>query len=250
MLVAKLCAAVAWIAGIAGIATLPCWNASLGERLIRNPNPLLGVVSVCRYAASETSFGAALSAPATFGAPNIEVWAMQFTRVIGPVEDMEIWNGNGNGFSFVISYENRSGTGFHGRTGFVASWRPIHRNRSATRVGGSPFKTLGDAKQACNAMVGLLTKAGPMGGREARVNFDATAVLRKWPSLRNERRIEGTDPYLLIDGTLDECIRQFIAKPISTRHLYEIHTAPQPPLVNAVLPVELIVELARLRDFL
>ena len=47
VLVAKLCAAVAWIAGIAGIATLPCWKASLGERLIRNPNPLLGVVPEC-----------------------------------------------------------------------------------------------------------------------------------------------------------------------------------------------------------
>jgi hypothetical protein len=38
-------------------------------------------------------------------------------------------------------------------------------------------------------------------------------------------------PYLLVDGTLDECIRQF-----------EIHTAPQPPLVGAVLSEEHIVE--------
>src|SRR5437667_9239175 len=51
MLVAKLCAAVAWIAGIAGIATLPCWKASLGERLIGNPNPFLGVVPECWYSA-------------------------------------------------------------------------------------------------------------------------------------------------------------------------------------------------------
>jgi hypothetical protein len=41
-----------------------------------------------------------------------------------------------------------------------------------------------------------------------------------------------------------------MAKPTSMRHLYEIHSAPQPPLVNAVLPEELIVELARLREFL
>jgi hypothetical protein len=34
------------------------------------------------------------------------------------------------------------------------------------------------------------------------------------------------------------------------RHLYEIHTSPQPPLVNAVLSGEHVVELARLRDFL
>jgi hypothetical protein len=35
-----------------------------------------------------------------------------------------------------------------------------------------------------------------------------------------------------------------------TRHLYEIHTAPQPPMVSAVSSGEHIVELARLRDFL
>ena len=47
---------------------------------------------------------------------------MQFTRVVSPVEDMEVWNGSSNGFSFVIGYENRSGPGFHGRTAlFVAS---------------------------------------------------------------------------------------------------------------------------------
>ena len=175
---------------------------------------------------------------------------MQFTRVVSPVEDMEVWNGSSNGFSFVISYENRSGPGFHGQTGFVASWRPIDQNRSANRVGGSPFKTLAEAEEACNAMVGLLKSAGPMSGREAHVNFDATAVLRKWPSLRNERRSEDAGPYLLVDGTLDECIREFMVKPTSTRHLYEIHTATRPPLVDAVLPVDLIVELAQQRNFL
>ena len=89
-----------------------------------------------------------------------------------------------------------------------------------------------------------------MGGTKAHVNFDAPAVLRKWPSLRNERRSEGASPYLLIDGTLEECIREFMAKPTTVRHLYEIHTASQPPLVSAVLSREHIVELARLRDFL
>jgi hypothetical protein len=85
---------------------------------------------------------------------------------------------------------------------------------------------------------------------EAHVNFDAPAVLRKWPSLHSVRRTEGTGPYLLVDGTLVECIREFMAKPAPMRHLYEIHTAPQPPLVSAVLSGEHIVELARLRDFL
>ena len=84
----------------------------------------------------------------------------------------------------------------------------------------------------------------------AHVNFDAPAALRKWPSLHNERRTEGTSPYLLVDGTLDECIRLLMAKPASLRHLYEIHTSPQPPLVSPVLSGEQVVELARLRDFL
>ena len=82
------------------------------------------------------------------------------------------------------------------------------------------------------------------------VNFDAPALLRKWPSVRNERCTEGTSPYQLVDGTLEVCIRELMAKPPSTRHLYEILTAPQPPLVDAVMSGEQIIELARLRDFL
>jgi hypothetical protein len=83
-----------------------------------------------------------------------------------------------------------------------------------------------------------------------RIDFDAPAILRKWPSLNNERRTEGTSPYLVVDGTLNECIRSFMAKPVSMRHLYEIHTLPQPPLVQAVLSEEIVAELVRLKDFL
>ena len=45
-------------------------------------------------------------------------------------------------------------------------------------------------------------------------------------------------------------IREFMAKPESARHLYEIHTASQPPMLTGVLVAEHVVELARLRDFL
>jgi hypothetical protein len=89
-----------------------------------------------------------------------------------------------------------------------------------------------------------------MGGFGSQVDFDAPAILRKWPSLNNERRTEDAGSYLVVDGTLDECIREFMAKPASMRHLYEIHTSPQPPLVSSVLFGDHIVELARLRDFL
>jgi len=89
-----------------------------------------------------------------------------------------------------------------------------------------------------------------MGHEQESVNFVRPAILRKWPSLGNQRRANGTGPYMLADGTLDECIREFMAKPASRRHLYEIHTAPQPPLVADVLSGEIVAELARLREFL
>jgi hypothetical protein len=85
-----------------------------------------------------------------------------------------------------------------------------------------------------------------------RINFDAPATLRKWPSLKGERiaAADGARPYLIVDGTLGNCVEQFMAKPASQHHLYEIHTAPQGELVSAVLTARLIAEIARLRDFL
>lgn len=84
---------------------------------------------------------------------------------------------------------------------------------------------------------------------DSSINFAAPAELRKWPSLNNQRRPD-REPYTITTGLLDECIRDFMDKPEATRHLYEIHTAPQPPLVTGILSSEHIVELSRLRDFL
>jgi hypothetical protein len=91
-----------------------------------------------------------------------------------------------------------------------------------------------------------------MDDTNVQINFDAPATLRKWPSLKNERIsvADGGRPYSIFDGTLDDCIREFMAKPASQRHLYEIHTTPQGELISSVLSAEQIVELARLRDFL
>ena len=89
-----------------------------------------------------------------------------------------------------------------------------------------------------------------MGATNAHVNFDAPAILRKRPSRRNQRYIESTGHICSWTGTLGECLRELMAKPASTRHLYEIHTSPQPPLVSSVLSGEQVVELARLPDFL
>lgn len=169
---------------------------------------------------------------------------MEFTRIAGSIKAMEVWNTSSSVASFVISYEGRSGAGFRGGNGYAVSWRPIDQSRSAVSVAGSPFETLEQAKEACNALAAILTAAGPLG---ARVNFGARAVLRKWPSLDNDRRTDAKGPYFLIDGTLDDCLRELMAKPGHTRHLYEIHATPAPPLVDAVVPEGVILELARQR---
>jgi hypothetical protein len=87
---------------------------------------------------------------------------------------------------------------------------------------------------------------------DIRIDFSAPAILRKWPSVNKERVSAslGTGPYMIIDGTLDDCIQKLMLQPESQRHLYEIHTAPQSDLVSKILSGEHIIELARLRDLL
>ena len=84
--------------------------------------------------------------------------ALHFSRVGPAAEELEIWSASECGFSFVVSNESRDGPGLHGKPGFVASWRPIHINKPAIRVGGSPFKTFAEAETACEAMLGHLTR--------------------------------------------------------------------------------------------
>jgi hypothetical protein len=80
------------------------------------------------------------------------------------------------------------------------------------------------------------------------IRLDAPAILRKWPSFKSERVSTAALPYLLLDGTLRECIRAFIAKPKSQHHLYEIHTAPQGEIIGSVVSWDDIVKIARLRN--
>ena len=95
-------------------------------------------------------------------------------------------------------------------------------------------------------------KGNPPSMSDSQVDFSAPATLRKWPSLKKQRVSAslGARPYMIIEGTLDECIRKFMLQPKSQRHLYEIHTVPQTDLVSAILSTVHVVELARLRDFL
>ena len=84
--------------------------------------------------------------------------ALHFSRVGPATGELEIWSASERGFSFVISNESRDGPGFHGRPGFIASWRPVDINRPAIRLAGSPFATLAEAEHACEAMLEDLAK--------------------------------------------------------------------------------------------
>ena len=59
------------------------------------------------------------------------------------------------------------------------------------------------------------------------IAYDVPADLKKWPSLSN-RRVTGKAPYLVYNGTLADCIRELLAKPIRQISLYDIVTERQP----------------------
>ncbi len=79
---------------------------------------------------------------------------LQFHRA---VEHMDLWSASSDGFSFVITHESPTGPGFRGRAGFVASWRRAIGSGGAVKIGGSPFKMLAEAEEACNAILKHLT---------------------------------------------------------------------------------------------
>jgi hypothetical protein len=72
------------------------------------------------------------------------------------VENMDVWSASSADISFVITFASPNGTGFHGRRGFLATWRPLYSRRGAVKVTGSPFNTFTDAEAACNTMLGML----------------------------------------------------------------------------------------------
>jgi hypothetical protein len=74
---------------------------------------------------------------------------------------MEIWSADGDGFSFVVTYETPAGAGFHGRAGYVASWRRLYQGNGAIKIGGSAFATFADAEKACNTMLQNLRELSP-----------------------------------------------------------------------------------------
>ncbi|WP_312016488.1 hypothetical protein [Bradyrhizobium liaoningense] len=80
---------------------------------------------------------------------------LQFHRPAA--QGIEIWSASSDGFSFVISFGNPTGPGFHGRSGYLASWRPLFENIGAIKISGSPFRTLAEAEGACRNMLEYLS---------------------------------------------------------------------------------------------
>jgi hypothetical protein len=80
------------------------------------------------------------------------------------------------------------------------------------------------------------------------IAYDAPADLKKWPSLHSQRRTDRS-PYLVYSGTLADCIRELLAKPIKQISLYDIVTEPQPIFDLPVLSPADAAEIAMRRDF-
>jgi hypothetical protein len=85
----------------------------------------------------------------------------------------------------------------------------------------------------------------------AAIQYDMPATLYKWPSLEKRRIATGEiiGARRIFEGTLAGCIREFLAKPISQRPLYEIFTERQPGLRDTILGANYILEIAEREDF-
>jgi hypothetical protein len=81
--------------------------------------------------------------------------------------------------------------------------------------------------------------------------YDAPATLHKWPSLEARRHLTGETIHSrpVYNGTLAGCIREFLAKPISQRPLYEIFTDRQTGLRDSILSSNYILEISGRADF-
>jgi hypothetical protein len=103
-----------------------------------------------------------------------------------------------------------------------------------------------------------LTEGGPCGSifpgetgmfkQNIRIDFDALAELKKWPSLNNQRR-SSTPPYMVFSGTLAECVRLLMTKPVKSISLYDIITSAQAAFDQTVLSPADAAEIAMREDF-
>jgi hypothetical protein len=80
------------------------------------------------------------------------------------------------------------------------------------------------------------------------IAYDAPAELKKSPSLNNQR-LAGKLPYPVYNGTLADCIRKLMAKPINQISLYDIVTEPQPVFDRPFLSPADAAEISMRVDF-
>lgn len=85
-------------------------------------------------------------------------------------------------------------------------------------------------------------------GENLSIAYDAPVDLKKWPSLANQR-VTSKTPYMVYNGTLADCIRQLLAKPIKQISLYDIVTERQPAFDGNVLSPRDAAEIAMRKDF-
>jgi len=88
-----------------------------------------------------------------------------------------------------------------------------------------------------------------MFGEGCPIIYEAPADLKKWPSLQGQRLYGGRQPYLVFKGTLADCIRELLAKPVKGISLYDIVTEPQPAFDKPVLSPGDAAEIAMRQDF-
>jgi hypothetical protein len=81
------------------------------------------------------------------------------------------------------------------------------------------------------------------------IAYDVPADLKKWPSLGGNRLNGNSRPYLVYNGTLADCIRELLAKPLKGISLYDIVTGPQPAFDRTVLSPGDAAEIAMRKDF-
>ena len=80
------------------------------------------------------------------------------------------------------------------------------------------------------------------------IAYDAPADLKKWPSLNNQR-VASKTPYMVYNGTLADCIRELLSKPIKQISLYDIVTERQPAFEGNILSPGIAAEIAMRKDF-
>jgi hypothetical protein len=82
------------------------------------------------------------------------------------------------------------------------------------------------------------------------IHYDVWATLQKWPAAdRLPRTGDILRPDQIYEGTLSGCIKEFMAKPISQRPLYEVFTEAQAAFKTTILSATDMLDIASRDDF-